>query len=114
MLDRVVETICALDDFCQAFIPQWEAYLLETGCAPRGPQPGLCVSEIITISPVLHSSRCRYLKSFYQGIMGDVLRQYFPAMSCDERFVTLQKKRVHALDVLPAQLPGTKERHSLH
>jgi hypothetical protein len=67
MLDRLVETFCALDDFCQAFVPQWEAYLLGTGSAPRGPQAGLCVSEIITISLVLHSSQCRYLKSFTRG-----------------------------------------------
>src|SRR5215472_1624100 len=58
---------------------------------PRGPQPGLFVSEIITILLVLHSSRYKYLKSFYQGVMGDVLRQYFPGMPCYERFVTIQK-----------------------
>jgi len=91
MLDRLVETFCAVDDFCQAFVPQWEAYLLRTGTAPRGPQPGLVVSEIITILLMLHSSRSKYLKSFYQGIMGDVLRQYFPGMPCYERFVTIQK-----------------------
>jgi Transposase DDE domain len=91
MLERLVETFCEVDDFCQAFVPQWEAYLIGTGAAPRGPQPGLCVSEIITILLMLHSSRCKYLKSFYQGVMGDVLRQYFPHMPCYERFVTLQK-----------------------
>ena len=48
-------------------------------------------SEIITILLVLHSSQSKYLKSFYQGVMGDVLRQYFPGMPCYERFVTLQK-----------------------
>ncbi len=91
MLDRLVETFCEVDDFCQVFVPQWEAYLIRTGTAPRGPQPGLVVSEIITILLVLHSSRSKYLKSFYQGVMGDVLRQYFPGMPCYERFVTLQK-----------------------
>ena len=34
MLDRLVETFCAVDDFCQAFVPQWEAYLL--GTSSRG------------------------------------------------------------------------------
>jgi Transposase DDE domain len=91
MLERLVETFCEVDDFCQAFVPQWEAYLIGTGAAPRGPEPGLCVSEIITILLMLHGSRCKYLKSFYQGVMGDVLRQYFPHMPCYERFVTLQK-----------------------
>jgi hypothetical protein len=50
MLDRIVEVFCEVDDFCQAFLPQWEASLLGTGGpAPRGPQPGLSTSEIITL-----------------------------------------------------------------
>src|SRR4051812_44371055 len=56
MLDRIVEVFCEVDDFCQAFVPQWEASLLGTGGpAPRGPQPGLSPSEIITLLLVLHS-----------------------------------------------------------
>ena len=69
MLERLVETFCAVDDFCQAFMPQWEAYLLGTGTAPRGPQPGLVVSEIITILLVLHGSQFKYLNSFYTGVV---------------------------------------------
>ncbi len=91
MLERLVETFCEVDDFCKAFLPQWEAYLIETATMARGPEPGLAVSEIITILLMLHSSRLKYLKSFYQGVMGDVLRQYFPNMPCYERFVTIQK-----------------------
>jgi hypothetical protein len=38
MLDRIVEVFCEVDDFCQAFLPQWEASLLGPGGpAPRGP-----------------------------------------------------------------------------
>ena len=68
MLDRIVEVFCEVDDFCQAFVPQWEASLLGTGGpAPRGPQPGLSPSEIITLLLVLHSSGFKHLKSFYHG-----------------------------------------------
>jgi hypothetical protein len=68
MLDRIVEVFCEVDDFCQAFLPQWEASLLGPGGpAPRGPQPGLSTSEIITLLLVLHSSGFKYLKSFYHG-----------------------------------------------
>ena len=46
MLDRIVEVFCEVDDFCQAFLPQWEASLLGPGGpAPRGPQPGLSTSD---------------------------------------------------------------------
>src|SRR3954452_2443726 len=68
MLDRIVEVFCEVDDFCQAFLPQWEASLLGTGGpAPRGPQPGLSTSEIITLLLVLHSSGFKHLKSFCHG-----------------------------------------------
>ena len=68
MLDRIVEVFCEVDDFCQAFLPQWEASLLGTGGpAPRGPQPGLSTSEIITLLLVLHSSGFKHLKSFYHA-----------------------------------------------
>lgn len=90
MFERLVETFCAVDDFCKAFLPHWEAYLLSNGSAPRGPAPGLCVSEIITILLMLHGSGCKYLKSFYTGAGGEVLRRYFPGMPCYQRFVTLQ------------------------
>src|SRR3954470_20265462 len=68
MLDRIVEGFCEVDDFCQAFVPQWEGSLLgPDGPAPRGPEPGLSTSEIITLLLVLHSSGFKHLKSFYHG-----------------------------------------------
>ncbi|MBV8357480.1 MAG: hypothetical protein JO189_06030 [Deltaproteobacteria bacterium] len=91
MLERLVETFCAVDDFCQAFLPQWEAYLLGNGTALRGPKPKLSISEIITILLVLHGSQFKYLKSFYTGVTGEALRRYFPEMPCYERFVALQQ-----------------------
>ncbi len=74
MLDRIVEVFCEVNDFCKAFLPQWEAFLIGTGGpAPRGPQPGLSPSEIITLLLVLHSSGFKYLKSFYhEGFKGRV------------------------------------------
>ena len=56
MLERLVETFCAVDDFCKMFLPQWEAYLIGNGTAPCRPKPGLAVSEIMTILRVLHDS----------------------------------------------------------
>src|ERR687890_557511 len=92
MLDRIVEVFCEVDDFCQAFVPQWEASLLGTGGpAPPGPQPGLSTSEIITLLLVLPSSGFKHLKSFYHGFAEPLLRGYFPGMPCYEHFVTLQK-----------------------
>ena len=115
MLDRIVEVFCEVDDFCQAFLPQWEASLLGTGGpAPRGPQPGLSTSEIITLLLVLHSSGFKHLKSFYHGFAEPLLRGYFPGMPCYEHFVALQKSVFVPLVVLPRQPPGDQDRDLLH
>ncbi len=91
MLEQLEEIFCKADDFCKVFLPQWDAYLIGDGRSPRGPEPGLCVSEIMTLLLVLHGSGFKYLKNFYSGPMGEVLRRYFPHMPCYERFVTIQK-----------------------
>jgi DDE family transposase len=92
MLERFVAVFCEVDDFCQAFEDQREAHLIGSGKKPRGPEPGLCDSEIITLLLVLHSSGYKYLKNFYNGPMGESWRRYFPGLPCYERFVTLQKR----------------------
>src|SRR3954463_2576015 len=109
MLDRIVEVFCEVDDFCQAFVPQWEASLLGAGGpAPRGPQPGLSPSEIITLLLVLHSSGFKHLKSFYHGFAEPLLRGYFPGMPCYEHFVALQKSAFVPLVVFLHSHLGTK------
>src|SRR3954454_19889574 len=57
MLDRIVEVCCEVDDFCQVFLPHWEASLLGPGGpTPRGPEPGLSTSEIITLLLTVQAS----------------------------------------------------------
>ena len=92
MLDRLVEVFCEVDDFCKAFEVHWKAHMIGSGEKPRGPEPGLCDSEIITLLLVLHSSGYKYLKNFYNGPTGEILRRYFRGMPCYERFVAVQKR----------------------
>jgi hypothetical protein len=68
------------------------AHLIGGGEQPRGPEPGLADSEIITLLLALHTSGYQHLKNFYNRPMGEILRRYFPALPCYERFVTLQKR----------------------
>src|SRR3954468_13731038 len=63
MLDRIVEVFCEVDDFCQAFVPQWQASLWAPGGpAPRGPHVAQRDHHAAA-----HSSGFKYLKSFYHG-----------------------------------------------
>ncbi len=63
MLDRLVEVFCEVDDFCKTF--QWELarHLIGASEKPRGPDAGLCDSEIIAILLVPHRSGFKYLKN---------------------------------------------------
>src|SRR3954451_3401699 len=56
MLDRIVEVFCEVDDFCQAFVPQWEPSLL----GPGGPHV-----DQRDHHAAAHSSGFKHLKSFY-------------------------------------------------
>ncbi|MBV9307147.1 MAG: hypothetical protein JOZ45_13455, partial [Acidobacteriaceae bacterium] len=73
MLDRLVEVFCEVDDFCKAFQDASERHRIGNGQGSRGPDPGLAEAEIITLLLVLHSSGFKYLKSFYNSPMGEVL-----------------------------------------
>src|SRR3954453_696670 len=107
MLDRIVEVFCEVDDFCKAFVPQWEASLLGPGGpAPRGPQPGLSTSEIITLLLVLHSSGFKHLKSFYHGFAEPLLRGSFPGHAVLRALRRPAEKCLRAAGDLPAQSPG--------
>lgn len=99
MFDRLVETFCEFDDFCKSVQPQWEATLVTDGETPdrkRGPEGGLCDSEIMTLLVLYHGSRFKNFKTFYNGIVLGMLRPYFRGAPCYERFITLTK-RVWAL-----------------
>jgi hypothetical protein len=47
---------CDVDDFCKAFIPQWEKTLIETGERKRKKQRCISASEIITLIVYYHQS----------------------------------------------------------
>jgi hypothetical protein len=109
MLDRIVAVFCEVDDFCQAFLPHWEASLLGPGgTAPRGPQPALSTSEIITLLLVLHSSGFKYLKSFSHGFAEPLLRGSFPGLPCYQHFVALQQRVFVPLVVFLVSHLGTR------
>src|SRR4051795_13777980 len=110
MLDRIVEVFCEVDDFCQAFVPQWEASLIGTGGpARRGPEPGLSPSEIITLLltvPASNISRASITASPSRWLLSRhaLLRALrHPA-----------EKRLRAAGVLPDQPPGNQDRALLH
>src|SRR3954453_11518535 len=104
ILDRIVEVFCEVDDFCQAFLPQWEASLLGPGgTAPRGPEP---------VCHPARSSRCcsQFRLQTSQELLSRLRRAagYFPGLPCYEHFVSQQKSVFVPLVVFLLSHLGTR------
>src|SRR3954470_7405579 len=127
MLDRIVEVFCEVDDFCQAFLPQWEASLL----GPSGPAPRVSPSEIITLLLTVQASNIsrdpqragahrRLTQIDPRAICGTASITASPSRWLLSRHAVLRalrrpaEKRLRAAGVLLAESPGDQDRALLH
>ncbi len=90
----VLELFCAVDDFCQAFTPEWEHHLLPPADGQRQRASRLCLSEVMTICIHFHQSRYRDFKSYYTRHVQVYLRSEFPGLVSYGRFVELMQRAV--------------------
>ncbi len=81
------ELFCCVDDFCQAFEPQWERQLLSNGLQRRRRPRSLCLSEIMTILIGFHQSYYRNFKAYYQELVHPHFQADFPGLVSYGRFV---------------------------
>src|ERR1051326_3154821 len=94
-----------MDDFCQLFEPSWKKRLLTSGGRQRDRAGYLCLSEVMTIIVMFHSSAYRNFKAYYTE---QVLKDYpwaFPRLTSYQRFVELMPQ---ALVPLSAYLQTRK------
>ena len=82
----LLELYCAVDDFCQAFVPQWRQTLLS-------------LSERMTIIIHFHQSGYRTFKDYYVRHVCEHLRGEFPALVSYARFVELMPQTLVPLMV---------------
>lgn len=80
------ELFCCVDDFCQAFEPQWEHQLLGNGLQRRKRARSLCLSEIMTILIGFHQSCYRNFKAYYQELVRPHFEADFPGLVSYGRF----------------------------
>ena len=83
----LLELFCHVDDFCRAFVPQWQQVQLASGTIRRNRARSLCLSEIMTILIWFHCSGYRNFKTYYQEHVQQHLRTEFPALVSYSRFV---------------------------
>jgi len=85
----LLELFVSVDDFCQIFLPTWEAKQLNDGSKKRLRRGQLRISEIMTIIIYFHHSHYRNFKAYYIEHVCQHLRSEFPNLVSYERFVIL-------------------------
>jgi hypothetical protein len=83
----VLELFCHVDDFCQGFLPAFQAHLLESGLRQRQRVRSLSPSEIMTLLILFHQSHYRDFKAFYTQHVLRHLRAEFPGLVSYSRFI---------------------------
>ena len=86
-MESLVELFVHVDDFCQAFLPELEQYLLQSGAIQRRRERSLSVSEVMTILIHFHQSHYRNFKAYYCEHVLPHLRSEFPGLVSYTRFV---------------------------
>jgi transposase len=99
-MDSITELFCLLDDFCQAFEPEWEKHLLANGGKKRRRRACLCLSELMTLAVLFHQLRFRQFKSFYLLYAQRYLRADFPGLPSYQRCVELMPRCIVPLSAL--------------
>jgi hypothetical protein len=79
-MNKLIDIFCDVDDFCNKFLPGWEAELIANGTKKRRRQSKMTTSECMTIVIAFHQSNHRYFKNFYIGLVqkywGDTSQPY--------------------------------------
>lgn len=86
-MDSLLELFCDVDDFCQAFLPQWNHHLLSSGQKQRQRNRSLTTSEIMTILIAFHQSHYRDFKAYYNEQVVKTWHAEFPGLVSYTRFV---------------------------
>ncbi|MBS0351515.1 MAG: IS982 family transposase [Proteobacteria bacterium] len=86
----LLELFCLVDEFCQAFFPEWQRILLTSGTQKRQRKTDMSYSEIMTLLLWFQQSRYRDFKNFYiKEVLNGALRVDFPHALSYTRFVSL-------------------------
>jgi len=85
----ILPVFCDIDDFCQFFEPAWQQRLLAAQPRQRNRPSTLCLSEVMTIIVLFHSSGYRNFKTYYTQHVLRHLVWAFPKLVSYNRFVEL-------------------------
>jgi len=93
-MKNLVELFCDVDDFCKAFVPQWQQQLLEDGTRIRRRECRMSMSEMMTIIIGFHMSHHRDFKNYYLGHVRAFYRTEFPELLSYTRFLEVMPRTI--------------------
>jgi hypothetical protein len=85
----ILPIFCEIDDFCLFFEPIWRERLLTAQPRQRHRASTLCLSEVMTMIVLFHTSSYRNFKSYYTEHVMKHLLWAFPRLPSSNRFVEL-------------------------
>jgi hypothetical protein len=86
---NILPVFCDIDDFCLFFEPLWQQRLLSDQRWQRRRASTLCLSEVMSIIVMFHTSSYRNFKSYYTEYVMKHLLWAFPRLPSYNRFVEL-------------------------
>ena len=104
----LTDLFCLIDDFCQLFIPLWEAQMLEHKGKKRNRPGSMSLSEIMTILIFFHQSNHRNFKNYYIGLIQAYHKHDFSGLVSYPRFVAIMKSVMVPLCAFVQTLTGEK------
>ena len=90
-MDKLIELLCVVDDFCLKFLPYFEQHLLNLEGKQRKRPSKMSPSEIMTIVIHFHQSQFRNFKAYYQTVFKKNLLPYFPKLLSYNRMVEVMQ-----------------------
>ncbi len=103
----VLELFCAVDDFCQQFLPLLATQMVAHDRRQRQRTRSLSISEIMTLLILFHQSHYRDFKAFYTQYVCIHLRAEFPGLVSYTRFVEFMPSVLMPLCVYLRQCMGS-------
>ena len=88
-MEILTELYCVVDDFCQAFLPEFESHLLAEHTSTYHRPCRLSSAEIMTLLIYFHQSGYRNFKQYYTEYVALYLKKDFPHLLSYNRFVEL-------------------------
>ena len=86
-MNSLLELFCHVDEFCVAFLPVHQQFLLADAKPQRRRKRRLCLSEVMTLLIWFHRSGYRTFKDFYTKHVLVYLRAEFPGLVSYTRFI---------------------------